>query len=284
MNNKDLEIIKQIEKLNIEIVKVVGKEVNCKCPKHSDSNPSFFFNLDTGVYHCFAGCLKGRGIHQLIFQLTGVSVAGVPAKDVIFNKLSYKREEDRKIIPSIPLLPLAVNNIGEEYLNKRGITTETIKYWNIQYWQSENAIVITVEDKGYIIRYINKDAPKKYKYVTGTKISETLFGLSKLDKLATSIILVEGSLDCIYLHQLGFHNALALLHADITRDQIKILGGVTDYVYTMLDGDQAGINASLKIRTLLGSRFIKRICTLPMGKDPDNLSKEEIEKILKEAI
>jgi DNA primase len=110
-----------------------------------------------------------------------------------------------------------------------------------------------------------------------------LFGLSKIPEDVKNVILVEGSLDCIYMHQIGFTNTLALLHADISQQQIKMLGGVTVYVYIMLDGDKVGRENSEKIKVLLNHSFIKKVCYLPDGKDPDNLSREEIEKILKEA-
>lgn len=276
------ELLSKIDKLGIEVIKVTGSEACCRCPKHEDSSPSFFFNLDTEAYQCFAGCLKGRGIHQLIFQLTGVSQAGEVMKEPALKKSSANFEKNKKIIPTIPQLPIAINNRGEDYLLRRGLSTQTIEKWNIRFWDEENAVVIPLEDKGYVLRFLDNRKPK-YKYIIGTKISETLFGLSKLPKTLTNIILVEGSMDCIYLHQIGFTTALALLHADISLQQIKILGGITDYVYIMLDGDKAGREASEKIKILLNSRFIKKICVLPDGKDPDNLSKEKIEEILKEA-
>ena len=277
-------LVKKIEELGIKIVNISNKEVCCKCPKHIDTNPSFFFNLETEAFQCFAGCIKGRGIHQLIYKITGVDQ---PEKIIIeptINKISLYKEETKEIIPSIPFLPFAVDNDGESYLLFRGFTKESISKWSIRYWDEEKAIVIPLEDKGYVLRYL-KECPErgKYKVVVGTKINQILFGLSKLPKNLTSIILTEGSLDCIYLHQLGFTNTLALLKADISREQIKILGGITDYIYIMLDGDKAGNIATRKIKFLLNSRFIKRVCRLPEGKDPANLSKIEIEKILKEA-
>jgi DNA primase len=284
--NKDKkELINKIEELGIEIVNISGNEVSCKCPhpEHQDTNPSFFFNLETEKFHCFAGCMKGKGIHQLTYKITGVSLSGNKVVENTFRKIEHNQQQALKIIPTIPSLPLALGNVGETYLTSRGVTLDTIKEWNLQYWHEENAIVIPLDDKGYVLRFLAKDAPKKYKYVSGTKISETLFGITKLPKNLTSIILTEGSLDCIHLHQIGFPNSLALLHADITQKQIKLLGGVADYVYLMLDGDKAGRVAAEKIKSILGNRFIRKICNLPDGKDPDDLSKEEVEKILKEA-
>jgi 5S rRNA maturation endonuclease (ribonuclease M5) len=229
-----------------------------------------------------SGCIKGRGIHQLISDVTGVSQSGEIIQELAPTRVLKDFERNKKIIPSIPQLPIAINNRGEDYLLRRGFSTQTIEKWFIRFWDEENAVVIPIEDKGYVLRFLDSRKPK-YKYIVGTRISETLFGLNKLPKTLTNIILVEGSLDCIYMHQLGFTNTLALLHADISLKQLKILGGITDYVYIMLDGDKAGRDASEKIKILLNHRFIKKICYLPDGKDPDNLNKEEIEKVLQEA-
>ena len=283
------ELLNRIDKLGINVVSIKGNEACCLCPKHDDSSPSFFFNLDTEAFHCFVGCLKGRGLHQLIYQITGISEAGVSAGEPAVRKLfEENRKKDKVIIPSIPMLPMAILNRGEEYLNNRGINRDSIVKWEIRFWDERNAVVIPIEDKGYALRFLKipesgPDKGKKYKYITGTKIGDTVFGISKLPKKLTNIILVEGSLDCIYLHQIGYENALALLHADITLKQIKLIGGVADCIYIMLDGDKAGREASHKIKTLLNHRFIKKVCNLPEGKDPDQLTKEEIESVLKNA-
>lgn len=274
-------LIEQIKNLGIQVVKVENDELHCLCPKHQDSSPSFFFNLKTEKFHCFVGCLKGRGIHQLIFQITGVSTNGKPSVEPVLKKFTLNRENDKKILPTIPLLPLAWNNPGEVYLINRGFAIETIKEYGIMFWEEEGAIVIPLDDVGYVIRYLSKDAPKKYKYIAGTRITDTLFGVKKLPETLTNIILVEGSLDCLWLRQIGFPNSLALLHADITPNQLRILRGVSNYVYLMLDGDNAGREASLKIKKILGGDFIVKVCNLPEGKDPDNLNKNEILEILK---
>jgi len=274
------ELIDKISDLGIEIVRINGRELSAKCPLHDDDNPSFFFNLENQTFHCFAGCLKGKGLHQLIYQVTGVSQKGKPALRPIAWKFENNRTRDKAILPSIPDLPLAIENDGERYLESRGFSRGMIKLWELKYWADERAVVIPIEDKGYALRYLDKSAPKKYKYVAGTRITETLFGLNKLPKTLTSIILVEGSLDCIHLHQIGFPNTLALLHADISATQIKKLGGVTDYVYLMLDGDPPGREAAKRIRSMLRNRFIVKICNLPDGKDPADLTMDEVIEIL----
>jgi len=122
---------------------------------------------------------------------------------------------------------------------------------------------------------------EKYKYVSGTKISNCLFGESKLQfDLRYFIILVEGSLDAIWLHQLGYTNTMALLHTDISSIQMKILQKYNMPVYLLMDGDKPGKEATEKLYNKLNHRFFTKRCYLPDGKDPNDSTLEELKKVL----
>jgi DNA primase len=273
----DSELVSQIKSLGVSVVDVKGREVACLCPVHTDRSPSFFFNLDSQKFNCFVGCLRGKGIHQLAFQLN---------KKLDVEAPTPLGHQDRIVkanrTPTIPVLPLAIDNKGEKYLNSRKITRESIETWNIQYYEEKDAIVIPIEDVGYIMRFLGPSA-KKYLTIPGTKIGSTLFGLSRFNPLYGSAILVEGSLDCIWMHQLGFDHTLGILHADLTLKQYKLLQGITTKIYIALDGDQPGQVAAEKLRNRLKSNFIVRRVILPEGKDPDNLNKSELLRLLDES-
>lgn len=268
----DLEILSALKSLGVAVKEVKNREVSCLCPLHKDKTPSFFFNLDTERFNCFAGCLKGRGLHQLAFQLNKVLD---PLADIPLNH--FKRIQEFEKLPTIPNLPSAIGTRGEEYLNKRKISLDSIYKWNIMFWAEMESIVIPIEEVGYIRRSI---VDKTYKTLPGTKIGSTLYGLSQFNALLGSAILVEGSLDCIYMHQIGFTNTLAILHSDITPMQYKILQGITNKIYIMLDGDAPGQAASEKIKQRLKRNFIVKQLKLPVGKDPDDLTRAEILKLI----
>ena len=272
----DIELVSQIKSFGVTVVKVDNREVACLCPIHKDKTPSFFFNLDSQAFNCFVGCLKGRGIKQLAFQLNKQFDASAPTP--LAHQIRISQNAER--VPIIPNLPLAIDNPGEKYLQSRRLTRESIIKWSLRYWSEKDAVIIPIEDVGYIMRTIQN---KMYKTLPGTRIGGILFGLSAFNPLHDSAILVEGSFDCIWLHQLGFDNSLAILHADITAQQYKLLQGVTQKVYIMLDGDAPGISAAEKIKQKLKSNFIVKIVKMPIGKDPDNLSKLEIQTLLNES-
>jgi 5S rRNA maturation endonuclease (ribonuclease M5) len=219
--------------------------------------------------------LKGRGIHQLAFQLHKTLDAEAP------TPLNHQNRVAQYVkTPSIPNLPLALGNNGEKYLLSRKLTKESITKWKLLYWEEMDAIVIPIEDVGYIMRTIKE---KMYKTLPGTKIGSTLFGLSQFNPLSGAAIIVEGSFDCIWMHQLGFTNTLAILHSDLTMQQYKLLQGVTGKVYIMLDGDKAGQDAATKIRQRLKSNFIVKTLQMPFNKDPDDLNKAQILTLLNES-
>jgi DNA primase len=276
MINQDQELLDQLSNLGIDIVKIDKREIVARCPIHNDHNPSFFFNLDSQLFHCFQECLHGKGISQLKYQLTGeiTKFSDVDVKLPIYVKRSF--------VPRIPVLPLAIDNEGEKYLISRYFTKETIKSWNLMYWSEPNGIVIPIEKVGYILRYIKpEDLKKKYKYIAGTKIQTTLFGIEKFESKDHSAILSEGAFDVIYLHQLGYRNALGLLHSDISEDQIKQLRGATNIIKLVIDNDLGGQEILKKIIPKLRREFIVKVFELPDGKDPNDCTPNQIEKVLK---
>ncbi len=280
--NKD-ETLLQLKKLGIKIKYIKGDEVVAFCPfsynhKNKDKHPSFGINLATGKFLCRAGCIKGTSFNELYTAITGEEFS-----DSTYFDVKLKENEVTKL-PQIPDLPLAINNAGFDYLTKkRNLTRESIIKWGIMYWQSVNAIVIPIEKIGYVVRYLDAVTTKeKYKYVAGTKITNCLFGESKLNfNLMFFIILVEGALDTISLHQKGFTNTMSLLHIDVSDIQIKLLKKYNMPVYLLLDGDGPGKEATEKLYKKLSFHklYVKK-CYLPENKDPDELTKEELEKIL----
>lgn len=273
-NNYDRELLEQLANLGLQIKRIEKREIVATCPLHEDRNPSFFFNLDTQMFHCFAECCKGKGIDQLKYQLTGEVTK---YSDIVSLPATVKKS----FLPRIPVLPLAINNEGEKYLSGRGFTVDTIRKWDLRYWKEPNGIIIPIEKVGYILRYINP-VDKKYKYIAGTKIETTLFGIEKFEDINNhSAIIAEGAFDVIWCHQLGFRNTLGILHSDISENQIKILRGVTSIITLCMDNDVGGESTEKRIVPKLRKEFIVKICKLPEGLDPNQCSREQIEEALK---
>jgi DNA primase len=95
-----------------------------------------------------------------------------------------------------------------------------------------------------------------------------------------TLIVVEGYLDCIALHQAGFENAVAALGTSFTPEQAAELRKYADYIFLCFDGDAAGNAAATKAidvasKEVENAGLSVRIVMLPSGDDPDNFVRRE---------
>ena len=90
-----------------------------------------------------------------------------------------------------------------------------------------------------------------------------------------SIIVTEGYLDVIMLHQAGFTNAVATLGTALTTEHLPLLRKGEPEVIVAYDGDSAGVAAALKAAKLLsGAGIAGGIVLFEDGKDPADMVKD----------
>lgn len=118
-------------------------------------------------------------------------------------------------------------------------------------------------------KYINTDNTIAYK-----KTNE-LFGLNfAKDSGKNTIILCEGYMDVIAMHQAGFTNAVAGCGTALTSEQVRLISRYADEVILAYDADEAGQKAVRKALSLFRNADIKvRVPVLQYGKDPDEIIK-----------
>ena len=102
------------------------------------------------------------------------------------------------------------------------------------------------------------------------------------------ILLCEGYMDVIALHQAGFTNAVASLGTALTEEQARLMARYVKEVIITYDSDGAGVKAAIRAIPILKSAGIKtKILKLAPYKDPDELikavGKEEYELRIKNA-
>jgi DNA primase len=90
----------------------------------------------------------------------------------------------------------------------------------------------------------------------------------------------EGFFDCLRLHQAGYRKVIALMGANLSEMQETLLLASFREVVLMLDGDEAGRCATRRVAARLRGRSSLDIAEVPSGRQPDQLSTEEIEQIL----
>lgn len=103
------------------------------------------------------------------------------------------------------------------------------------------------------------------------KKSENLFGINfAKNHCSEQLILVEGNLDVISLHQAGFCNVVAPLGTAFTNEQAGLISRYTKEIVLMLDADAAGQKAIKRASSILeNSGLSVKVVLIPDGKDPD---------------
>ena len=105
--------------------------------------------------------------------------------------------------------------------------------------------------------------------------SRNLFALNLAKKSKSGyIILSEGNIDVVSLHQAGFDSAVASLGTSLTPEQARLISRYTDQVIIAYDSDGAGLKASQRAIGILEKLDIKvKVLRLEGAKDPDEFIK-----------
>ena len=131
---------------------------------------------------------------------------------------------------------------------------------------------------GHNAKYINSPQTKIFNK------SRLLYGYSLAkDNIykKNQIIVTEGYLDVVMLHQAGFNNAVATLGTALTQEHLPILKRGNPKIIVAYDGDKAGLNAAFKASKLLShSDFEGGVIIFPQGVDPaDMVQYKQIEEL-----
>ena len=90
------------------------------------------------------------------------------------------------------------------------------------------------------------------------------------------IILAEGNIDVVSLHQAGFDSAVASLGTSLTREQASLISRYTSQVIIAYDNDNAGIKASKRAIEIFEKLDVKvKILSMSGAKDPDEFIKQK---------
>ncbi|MCI5883049.1 MAG: DNA primase [Eubacterium sp.] len=191
-----------------------------------------------------------------------------------------------------------------QYMKKKGYDDALLKQTGLFQFQEAkgvydkfwNRVMFPIMDRqNKVIAFggrVMGDGKPKYLNSPETMIfdkSRNLFGLNFVHgKQAEGMIICEGYMDVIALHQAGFTNAVASLGTAFTSQQSSLLKRYTDTVYLCYDSDGAGVKAALRAIPMLKEAGISvKVINMRPYKDPDEfikaLSKEEFQKRIEQA-
>lgn len=140
-------------------------------------------------------------------------------------------------------------------------------------------IVPIIDVRGNVVAFggrVLDDSKPKYINTSDTPVYKKSLGVFGLNFAKNSkektLILVEGYMDAISLHQAGFDNAIACLGTALTGEMARLLMRYADEVLLCYDADEAGQKATQKAIGVFASIGAKqRVIRLSGGKDPDEI-------------
>ena len=183
-------------------------------------------------------------------------------------------------------------NALTNHLMSKGYTKDELVFANLArrsqknenniYDNFRNRIVFPIIDvKGNVIAFggrVMDDSKPKYLNTSDTMVykkSQGVFALNLAKKSGKdSLILCEGYMDVIALHQAGFTNAVAGLGTALTSEQASLLSRYASEIMIAYDADEAGQKAATRALQIFKNTPAKiKVLRLSGGKDPDEIIK-----------
>lgn len=317
-------------------LKKAGRIYKACCPFHHEKTPSFTVSPDRGIFKCF-GCGEGGDIFDFVMKIEGLTFpetltllaeqAGVKlperdsrqaaanqasavSKQRLFTLNTYIAKVWNTILTQHPKAHMA-----REYLERRGLRTQTIADFQIGYAPVGSVTTASLQKAGFTAKELREagepgkfqdritfpiaditgrivgftgrllelpDDPKggesrgpKYWNTPETAAfvkSRTLYALHLAKRAIQDhdlVILAEGQMDVLMLHQSGFTHAVASSGTALTPEQVRLLGRFTTSIAFAYDNDKAGIQATKRgIELVLTEDLNPFVISNPAGKDP----------------
>ena len=182
----------------------------------------------------------------------------------------------------------------DQILKETGLVTiDEVRGGHDKFWNRAMFPIMDVHNRviGFGGRVMGDGEPK-YLNSPETKIfdkSRNLYGLNiARSTRKNQLLLCEGYMDVIALHQAGFDNAVASLGTALTSGHANLLKRYTKEVYLTYDSDGAGVKAALRAIPILKEvGIVTKVINMRPYKDPDEFIKalgaEEYQKRINEA-
>ncbi len=240
-------------------------EVNKEAAKY------FYYQLRTPHGETGYNYLKRRALSEETMRKFGLGYSGKSGASLV----QYLKQK----------------GFDDELIKEAGLATYSEKYGMTS--QFFNRVMYPISDvHGKVIGFggrVMGDAEPKYLNSPETPVFDkrrNLYGL-QFARTAKSgnIILCEGYMDVIAMHQAGFTQAVASLGTAFTAEQANLLRRYTENVLLAYDSDGAGTKAALRaIGILKEAGLTGKVINMKPYKDPDEFMKAEGKEAFEERI
>ena len=204
---------------------------------------------------------------------------GMPKSTIINFGIGYAPDSWTSLVDH-----LRRKGYTDQELRDSGLVTVSKKNGNLFDRFRDRLMFPIIDVRGNVIGFggrIMKNDPNAAKYLNSPETlifnkRKNLFGLNVAKKTKHPyMILVEGYMDAIALHQYGFDCAVASLGTSLTEEHAVLLSRYTENVVLIYDGDEAGQRAAQRAIPMLEKAGLSvKVLQLKDAKDPDEYLKK----------
>ncbi len=193
--------------------------------------------------------------------------------------LGYAPDGWRGLLNYLHGLGYSYEEIYEADLAKKSTKNDKINYYD----NFRNRVMVPIINvRGQIVAFggrVLDDSKPKYVNTSDTLVYKKSLGVFALNFAKNendgSLLIVEGYMDVIALHQAGFTNAVAALGTAFTPEMAKLLSRYASEILLCFDNDDAGQKATKRAIETFGSVGMKvKVIKMSGGKDPDEIIKK----------
>ena len=169
-------------------------------------------------------------------------------------------------------------------LESANLLRRSDKNGKVSYYDNfRNRVMFPIIDpRGNVIAFggrVLDDSKPKYINTSDTLVYKKSNGVFALNFAKNGndgkLIIAEGYMDVIALHQAGFTNAVACLGTALTKEQANLLSRYADEIILSYDADEAGQKATARALGTFGATGMEiKVLRLTGGKDPDEIIKK----------
>ena len=270
--------IRRIENLDyVEAIKLLAQRAGLTVPEQGRDDGTG--RLKTRLYE--ANREAARFYHKQLYSPSGKQALsylrgrGLTEKTIIHFGLGYSPSDRFELVNH-----LRSKGFSNAEIIQANLANESRKGNPFDRF-SDRVMFPIIDLRGNVIAFggrIMSDIKPKYLNTSDTLVfnkSRNLFAMQfAKNKADGRLILVEGYMDVIALHQAGFENAVATLGTALTQEQAMLIKRYCDEVIICYDADEAGQKATARAISILRPTGLRiKIVTVPSGKDPDEFIK-----------
>lgn len=281
-----------------------GNYIMVSCPFHKNGHEQHascgilkrdYDGKRAGWVHCFT-CGYSGSFDEMISSLMGFGDNGEFGRkwllDNFINSEDYSRnvvlDLERKHNNELKIVPeseLSRYRYYHKYWEQRKIPESICVKFDLGYDKQTNSITMPFWDiNGNCIGVTRRAVYKKYYHIPQNIVKPVYLLNFAVKEKWLNICLCESQINALYLNSLGYHSCACFGTGTVKQAQDIAHSGVRSVVICF-DGDMAGRNGRKKMLDFINKESNNQIlCSyieLPDGKDVNDLSAEEISKLMK---